>query len=74
MFSIFLDSSKLFLRGKLFRDTPAVLWRWLVAFCVTLALALSHAYLWANSWVVAAVAGLVGGGLMPFLLRNVKYA
>jgi hypothetical protein len=73
MFGMFLDSAKLFLRGKLFRDNAAVIRMWLVGFVIATALVLLLA-LYVNVWLGAILGGLCGGALMPYLLRNLKYA
>ncbi len=73
MFNMFLDSVKLFLRGRLFRDNAAVIRMWLIGFVVATALVLLLA-LYVNFWIGAALGGLCGGALMPYLLRSLKYA
>ncbi len=73
MFSMFMDSVKLFLRGKLFRDNLAVIRMWLIGFVVATGLVLLLA-LYVNLWLGALIGGLCGGALMPYLLRSLKYA
>jgi hypothetical protein len=72
MLSMFLDSVKLFLRGKLFRDNVAAFRSWIVGFlaCAIITLALAH---YAPLWLAAVVGGLVGGAAMPWLFRSLKY-
>lgn len=72
MFSMFLDSVKLFLRGKLFRDNAAVFRQWAIGFAVTCVLVVALA-LWVHVWLGAVAGGLVGGALMPYLFRDLKY-
>ena len=66
-----LDSIKLFLRGRLFRDNGAVLRAWLLGFVVTMALLLALSRV--NPWLSVLAGGLAGGALMPWLFRNLKY-
>lgn len=72
MFSMFLDSARLFLQGKLFRDNGAVFRSWLIGFAVAMVLLLGVAT-YVNFWLGAVVSGLVGGALMPYLFRHLKY-
>ena len=72
MFGMFLSSAKLFLQGKLFRDNGAVFRSWIIGFAVAVVLILGLAT-YVNLWLGAAVGGLVGGALMPWLFRNLKY-
>ena len=71
MFSMVLDSIKLFLRGQLFRDNTAVLRLWGVGLLVTLVVLVGLSLV--NAWLAVVVGGLGGGALMPWLFRNLKY-
>lgn len=72
MFSMFLSSARLFLHGKLFRDNGAVFRSWITGFIVAVVLILGLST-YVNLWLGAVVGGLVGGALMPYLLRHLKY-
>jgi hypothetical protein len=72
MVGMVLDSIKLFLRGKLFRDNSAVIGMWAIGFAVTVAVTVGLAS-YVNSWLGAVLGGLLGGALMPYLFRNLKY-
>ncbi len=73
MLDLFLNSVKLFLIGKLFRDNRAVLLQWLKGFGLTLALLLALGW-WVSPLVGVVVASLVGGFVQPLLFKDLKYA
>lgn len=73
MLQMFLNSARLFMRGKLFRDNRAVLKQWLIGFALSTALLLAVGWLTAP-WIGVIVASLVGGGLQPYLFKDLKYA
>ena len=73
MLDMFLNSVRLFLAGKLFRDGRAVLVQWLKGFAVCLALLLALGW-WVSPVVGVVVASLVGGALQPLLFKDLKYA
>lgn len=73
MFDMFLNSVKLFLVGKLFRDNRAVLMQWLKGFGLSLALLLALGLL-VSPLVGVVVASLVGGFAQPLLFKDLKYA
>jgi hypothetical protein len=73
VFDVFLNSVKLFVAGKLFRDNREVLLQWLKGFAACLALLL------VVGWFVSPLAGvvvtsLVGGYIQPLLFKDLKYA
>jgi len=73
MFDMFMNSAKLFLAGKLFRDKRDVLLQWIKGFGVCLALLL------VVGWFVSPLAGvvvasIVGGYIQPVLFKDLKYA
>jgi len=73
MFETALSSARLFVQGKLFTDTALAIRLMLMgALCgavVTIAVGLVLPL-----WVATLAGGLVGGGLQPWLYRNIKYA
>ena len=73
MVEMFLSSVRLFIRGKLFRDNRAVLKQWLIGFAVSTALLLAVGWL-TSPWIGVIVASVVGGGLQPYLFKDLKYA
>lgn len=73
MYDMFLNSTKLFFKGKLFRDNTAVFKQWLIGFAATLALLLAIGWLVSPLLGVAA-AGLLGGALQVYLFKDLKYA
>lgn len=73
MFDMFLNSVKLFLAGKLFRDGRAVLQQWLKGFAVCLLLLLVLGW-WVSPWLGVVVASVVGGLIQPVLFKDLKYA
>lgn len=72
MFEMFLNSAKLFLRGKLFSDFGLLLRQAaigvLVAVVATVLLAL-----FVNVWLGAIVGGLVAGVSAPYLFKDLKF-
>lgn len=72
MFDMFLNSAKLFLRGKLFQNSNQALKQWLIGLAVTLAVLLALSWL-LNPLVAAISGGLLGGALMPYLFKDLKY-
>lgn len=74
MWDIFLNSSKLFCRGKLFRDPSAVLRQWLIGAVATLTLLLVMAKIGLPLWLALIVAAVGGGALQPWLFKDLKYA
>jgi hypothetical protein len=73
MFDMFMNSVKLFIAGKLFRDSKAVLLQWLKGFALSLALMLGLGW-FVSPLVGVVVASLVGGVLQPLLFKDLKYA
>lgn len=74
MFDMFLNSTKLFFKGKLFRDPGAVARQWLIGLGVTLVVLIGIAKSGAPLWIAVVVAALVGGALQPWLFKDLKYA
>jgi len=72
MFSMFFNSVKLFVQGRLFRNYGMVLRLWAVAFATAVALIVLLA-IFVNAWFGAVIGGLISGALTPYLFRNLKY-
>lgn len=73
MWDMFLNSLKLFFKGKLFRDPRAVFRKWLIGFLAALiaVIVLAKAGL-PIGWTVA-IAALGTGLLQPYLFKDLKY-
>jgi hypothetical protein len=72
MLEMFMNSMRLFLRGKLFRDNPSVFRQWLKGFALTLAVLLVVGY-FGGALLGVIVASVLGGALQPWLFKNLKY-
>ena len=72
MLEMFKSSVALFFKGTLFRDNKAVFRQWLIGFVITLLLLLVIAY-FVSPLVGVIVASVVGGGLQPYLFKDLKY-
>jgi len=72
MIDMFLNSLRLFFKGKLFRDNRALLRQWLIGFAVSIVPFLTIGF---AGWpLVGAIAsGVVGGAIQPWLFRDLKY-
>jgi len=73
MIDMFMNSVKLFLAGKLFRDSKAVLMQWLKGFALSLVLMLAVGW-FVSPLVGVVVASLVGGVMQPLFFKDLKYA
>jgi hypothetical protein len=71
MVDMVMNSMKLFLAGKLFRDNLAFFRQLAIGFLVTLALMAGIG--WVNVWFGMVIGGAIGGALMPWLFRDLKY-
>ena len=61
MWDMFLNSMKLFFKGKLFRESKQVLRQWLIGLAVAVV-------------KLVLLVSLAVGALQPWLFRNLKYA
>lgn len=68
-----LSSAKLFLQGKLFKDTALAI-RLMLMGALGAAVVTVVVGLVLPVWAAAIAGGLVGGALQPWLYRNIKYA
>jgi hypothetical protein len=71
MFDMIINAAKLFLAGKLFRDNLAFFRQWGIG--VAAALVLMAGIGFVNPWLGMVLGGAVGGALLPWLLRDLKY-
>jgi len=74
MWDMFLNTLKLFLKGKLFRDPVAVLKQWAIGFALAFALVLLPALLGVPLWLCVPLAALITGIAQPYLFKDLKYA
>jgi hypothetical protein len=63
----------LFFRGKLFADPGKVIRQLLIGIVVTAVLLIVLAKIGAPLWLAALIAALLGGGLQPYLFKDLKY-
>ena len=72
MLQIFLGSVRLFLRGKLFRDSRQVLGKWLLGVGLTLTVLLVLGFA-VSPRAGVILASLLGGAMQPYLFKDLKY-
>lgn len=73
MLAMAQNSIVLFFRGKLFAEPGKAFQKILIGIVVTMLLLIAIAEAGAPLWLAALLAGLIGGGLQPYLLRNLRY-
>ncbi len=74
MIDMFVNSLKLFLKGKLFRDPAAVARQWAIGLVVTMVVLVGLAEIGMPLWLAVVLAALIGGALQPWLFKDLKYA
>lgn len=74
MWDMFVNSMKLFFKGKLFRDPRAVVRQWAIGFAATLVLLVILAKVGVPLAAAIAIAAIGGGALQPWLFKDLKYA
>lgn len=74
MWDMFLNSLKLFLKGKLFREPKRVLRQWLIGLLVALAALVVLVKLGLAVWLAVLLVSLGAGALQPWLFKDLKYA
>ena len=74
MWDMFLNSMKLFFKGKLFREPKQVLRQWLIDLAVALVALVFLVKLGVTMWLSVLLVSLGVGALQPWLFRNLKYA
>jgi hypothetical protein len=74
MWDMFTNSMKLFVKGKLFRDSRAVLRQWVIGFAASLVALVVLAKIGLPLWLCVAAVALGVGALQPLLFKNLKYA
>lgn len=73
MLGMAMNSAKLFVTGKLFKDYKSVLRQMLIAIVIGVVILYGVAQV-APVWVAAGIAGAVAGFLQPILFKDLKYA
>ncbi len=73
MWEIAINAITLLLRGKLFADPGKVYRQMAVGATATVVVLIGAVKLGAPLWIAALVAGLSGGLLQPFLLKDLRY-
>ena len=71
MFDMVVNAMKLFVAGKLFRDNMIFFRQWGTGFGFSLVLMLVLGFF--QPWLGLVVGGLLGGALLPWLFRDLKY-
>ena len=74
MWDMFLNSLKLFFRGKLFREPKQVLRQWLIGLLVALVALVLLVKLGLPIWLAVLLVSLGVGALQPWLFKDLKYA
>jgi hypothetical protein len=67
------NSIVLFFRGKLFADPGKAIRQLLIGIVVTAVLLIVLAKIGVSLWLAALIAALLGGGLQPYLFKDLKY-
>lgn len=73
MWSMFLNSFKLFCKGKLFREPLEVFKQWLIGFVASAVLLIVLVKLGLALWLALVLVAIGVGALQPWLFRDLKY-
>jgi len=73
MWDMFVNSMIMFLKGKLFRDHQLVMRQGAIGIVVAIVLIVVLGKFVLPMWAAAMVGGVVSGGLMPYLFKDLKY-
>ena len=73
MWEMALTSMQAFIRGRLFANNSKAFTQIAIGVGETTLLFLAAHKLGLPAWGAAAITGLVGGGLQPFLFKDLKY-
>ena len=74
MWSMAQNSILLFFRGKLFAEPGMAMRQLALGVFVTAVVPIVLAEIDAPLWLAALLAGLAGGGLQPYLFKDLRYA
>lgn len=73
MWAMARSSITLFFQGKLFADPGKVYRQLAIGVLVTAVVLVVAAKAGAPLWLAALIAGLIGGGLQPYLFKDLRY-
>ena len=73
MWEMARSSMTLFLRGRLFADPRMVARQMAIGVVVTALVLIILAEIGAPLWLAALLAGGIGGGLQPYLFKDLRY-
>jgi hypothetical protein len=73
MWAMTQNSISLFFRGKLFAEPGKAYGQIAIGVLVTAVLLVLLALIGAPIWAAAALAAAIGGGLQPYLFRDLRY-
>jgi hypothetical protein len=73
MWSMFVQSAQLFLKGKLFRDPAMVFRQSVIGVAIGVVVLVVLAKLGMPVWTAAGLAGLATGAVQPYLFKDLKY-
>ncbi len=72
MWEMFVNSMKMFLKGKLFRDNKMVMRQGAIGIVAAVVLIVILGF-FIPMWIAAIIGGAVSGALMPYLFKDLKY-
>jgi hypothetical protein len=73
MLDMFKHSMMMFLKGKLFRDNKMVARQGAIGVITVILLIILLGKFVVPMWLAAIIGGFVGGALMPYLFKDLKY-
>jgi hypothetical protein len=73
MLDMFKHSMMMFLKGKLFRDNKMVARQGAIGVITVILLITLLGKFVVPMWLAAIIGGFVGGALMPYLFKDLKY-
>jgi len=73
MWSMFMHTAALFLKGKLFRDPAHVFRQSVIGVAIGVILFVVLAKVGLPIWIAAGIAALMTGAAQPYLFKDLKY-
>ncbi len=73
MWDMFIQSMKMFLSGKLFRDNKLVMKQGVIGVLLDIVLVVGLGKFVLPMWLAAMIGGVASGALMPYLFKDLKY-
>ncbi len=74
MLDMVMNSVTLFFQGRLFKDIGAVIKMAMIGIALTAIILIGLVLAGLPLWLSAVIAGLIGGGVQPYLFKDLKYA